>query len=214
MATPHSGPRRRSLAAFVRTHRDWIRAVARSQGTTGRLTDEDLADWVMNDERLYNEAKRLNVYDPDYGIGRLRGRAGGFSMKPWVWYVLGTLGLAGVGGYFYINRPRVVTIFRRTDKKPLAQSRKPMSLKRATVNIFVLGANFPDDELVATISTNGKIETAHIWKRVKNDKGKMQKWELVENYKKVLDLLADAGKLPVATGLKTLSGAVREVAVV
>ena len=135
-------------------------------------------------------------------------------MKPWVWYVLGGLGVYGAGAYFYVNRPRVVTIFRRTGKKPLAQLRKPMSLKRATTNIFVLGTNFPDDELVATISTGGVIDKDHIWRRIKNDKGKMQKWELVENAKKVLDLLADAGKMPVATGLKTLAGAVREVAVV
>lgn len=135
-------------------------------------------------------------------------------MKSWVWYVLGGLGLYGVGTYFYVNRPRVVTIFRRSDKKPLAQSRKPMSLERATQNIFVLGANFPDDELVATISTGGVIDRDHIWRRIKNDKGKMGKWELVEDAKKVLERIADAGKMPVATGLKTLSGNVREVAVV
>lgn len=135
-------------------------------------------------------------------------------MKPWHWYVLGGLGFYGVGWYFYTNRPRVVTVFRRSDKKPLAQARKSMSLERATQNIFVLGANFPDDELVATIATGGKIDKTRIWKRVKNDKGKMQKWELVTDAKKVLDLIADAGKLPVATGLKTLSGRVQEVQVV
>jgi len=135
-------------------------------------------------------------------------------MKPWVWYVLGGLGLAGVGGYFYTNRPRVVTVFRRKDKKPLAQARKPMSLERATQNIFVLGANFPDDELVATIATGGVIDKTRIWRRIKNDKGKMQKWELAGNPERVLALIADAGKMPVATGLKTLSGRVQEVAVV
>lgn len=135
-------------------------------------------------------------------------------MKHWVWYVLGAAGVYGVGAYFYTNRPRVVTVFRRRDKKPLAQASKPMSLKRATQNIFVLGANFPDEELVATIATAGKIEHDHIWRRIKNDKGKMQKWELVENPQRVLDLIADAGKMPVATGLKTLAGRVQEVQVV
>lgn len=49
---------RKSLAAFVREHRAELTAFIRGQvPNVGPLNDAERADWVLNDERLYQWAR-------------------------------------------------------------------------------------------------------------------------------------------------------------